>query len=85
MDVRLNYAYGLDHHERRKAEKEKITHTSHISLRLDEFVEVWFDIGKPLLDTAFDVATAFLDVSNESSRKTEVSICLAEDAKIKQV
>jgi len=76
----------LYHHEKEGKKKEKSrTHTSYVSLRFHELVEVWLDESEPLFDTAFHVATTFSDVSNDSSRKTEVSICLTEDSQIEKI
>lgn len=66
--ILLNYAYGgciiMKDSEVRKIKRQ--THTSYVPLRFHKLVEVWFDKSEPLFDTAFNVTTTFLDISNDS-------------------
>lgn len=56
-----------------------------LALRRNIFVEVGFHKPKPLFDAALDIAAAFLDVSDETSREAEVGICLGKDFEIKEI
>ena len=40
-------------------------HTSSVSLRLDIFEKIGLHKGEPLLDTAFDIATALTDIAHD--------------------
>jgi hypothetical protein len=58
---------------------------SDFSLRCDIFVEVGFDKAEPLLDAAFDIAAAFLDVADQTAGEAEVCVGFCENFQVEKV
>lgn len=56
--------------------------TTDVSLRLDKLVVVWFDKAKPLLDAAFNVASALSHIAKQSSGQAKVRLGICEDLEI---
>jgi len=70
--VRLNYAYGLDHHRSPTAAEiwnESELRTGNNALRLNILVKVGLDKGEPLLDAAFNISSTITNVSNHFERE----------------
>jgi hypothetical protein len=59
--------------------------TCDVSLGLDEFRGVWTDVGKPLLDTTFDVSAALTHITKQPAGQAEIRLCIRIDLEVKQI